>query len=74
MMWLVGLLLGFVALHAFLSLRYNYDWIGTNARKWLLSKKDLSVTDLYPIPQTHYMDRFESYTRIPKMKENIGFG
>jgi hypothetical protein len=71
MVWLIALLLGLVALHAFMSLRYNYDWIGTTVKKWLLPRGELSVTDLYPIPATNYMDRFETYTRIPKMKENV---
>lgn len=71
MVWLIGLLLGLVALHAFLSLRYNYDWIGSNVRKWLVPLSgELSVTDIYPIPEATYMDRFGTHTRIPKMKEN----
>jgi hypothetical protein len=74
MVWLIALLLGFVAIHAFLSLRYNYDWIGENARKWLVPLTgELSVTDLYPIQKPSYMDRFETYTRIPKMKENVRY-
>lgn len=68
--WIVLALLLFVAIHAFLSLRYNYDWIGTNIRKALLPTRDLSVTDLYPIPTVPYMDRIGLYTRVPKMKEN----
>ena len=71
MVWVIGLLLLFVAIHAFLSLRYNYDWIGANVRKFLLPRAGVSVTDLYPIPTAPYMDRFGSYTRIPKMKENV---
>jgi hypothetical protein len=69
--WIILGLLLLVAIHAFLSLRYNYDWIGSKTRQWLLPSSQLSVTDLYPIPTTPYMDRFESYTRIPKMKENV---
>jgi hypothetical protein len=29
-----------------------------------------SVTELYNIPSVPYMDRFEAFTKIPKMKEN----
>ena len=68
--WILLALLAFIALHAFMSMRYNYDWIGSTAKKWLLPKQQMSVTDLYPIPTTPYMDRFGSYTRTPKMKEN----
>jgi bacteriorhodopsin len=71
MVWLVALLLGFVALHAFMSMRYNYDWIGTTVKKMLLPVRERSVVDLYPIPTAPYMDRMGSYTRIPKMKENV---
>jgi hypothetical protein len=70
MAWLIGLLLLLVAIHAFMSLRYNYDWIGANVRKFLVRKEDLSVTELYPIPTVPYMDRMGQYTRTPKMKEN----
>jgi hypothetical protein len=73
MTWLVLLLLLGVAIHGFLSLKYNYDWIGTNVRKMFVPISDRSVTDLYPIPAVPYMDRFESYTRVPKMKENARF-
>lgn len=71
--WLILLLLLGVAIHAFLSLKYNYDWIGANIRKLMIPVRERSVTDLYPIPAVPYMDRFESYTRIPKMKENARF-
>lgn len=68
MAWIIFVLLLIVAIHACMSVRYNYDWIGANVRK--LIPHEMSVTELYPIPSTHYMDRFETYTRIPKMKEN----
>ena len=71
--WIIILLLLFVAIHAFLSLRYNYDWIGANVRKFLIPRESLSVTDLYPIPTVPYMDRFGIYTKIPKMKENVRY-
>jgi hypothetical protein len=71
MVWLIALLLGLVALHAFMRMKYNYDWIGATAKKWLLPKRTDSVTDLYPIPTTPYMDRFGQYTKVPKMKENF---
>ncbi len=71
--WVILLLLVAVALHAFLSLKYNYDWIGANVRKLITPVRSRSVTDLYPIPATPFMDRFEQYTRIPKMKENARF-
>jgi len=72
MVWLIVVLLLVVAIHAFLSLKYNYDWIGTNVKKWVArNTRDLSVTELYPIPTVPYMDRIGSYTRIPKMKENM---
>ena len=73
MSWLLLLLLTGVALHAFLSLKYNYDWIGSNIKKLVIPVRERSVTDLYPIPAAPYMDRFESYTHIPKMKENARF-
>ncbi len=68
--WIILVLLLLVGIHAFLSMRYNYDWIGTKAKQWLIPSS-MSVTDLYPIPTTPYMERFGSYTRIPKMKENV---
>jgi hypothetical protein len=71
MTWLVLLLFGLVILHAFLSLKYNYDWIGVTTKRWLMPRRGTaSVTELYPIPKTPYMDRFGSFTRVPKMKEN----
>jgi hypothetical protein len=74
MAWLILLLLMAVAIHAFLSLRYNYDWIGSNVRKFVGTRAGSdSVTELYDIPAVPYMDRFESFTRIPKMKENVRY-
>ena len=70
MAWLILIMLLVVAIHGFLSLKYNYDWIGHNIKKVFTPINQRSVTDLYPIPPTPYLDRFESYTRIPKMKEN----
>ena len=69
--WIILVLLTFVAIHAFLSLRYNYDWIGSNVKK-LLPRQE-SVTELYPIPAAPFVDRMGVYTRIPKMKENAAF-
>lgn len=67
---LIFVLLMFVIVHSYLSLRYGYDWIGNTVRKMTVNKRDVSITDLYPIPQVPYMDRFGQYTKIPKMKEN----
>jgi hypothetical protein len=67
-------LLGFVVIHAYMSMRYGYDWIGNATRKMIvrsgLAKPSTSVTDLFDIPRVPYMDRFEAFTKIPKMKEN----
>lgn len=73
MAWLILVMLLMVAIHGFLSLKYNYDWIGNNIKKMFTPISQRSVTDLYPIPKTPFMDRFEQYTRIPKMKENARF-
>jgi hypothetical protein len=73
MAWLIILLLLGVAIHGVMSLKYNYDWLGHTIKKVFVPPADQSVTDLYPIPATPYMDRFGSYTRIPKMKENASF-
>jgi len=71
MAWIVLVLLLLVAIHAFMSLRYNYDWIGANVRKFIVPSTPESVVDMFPIPSIPYLDRFGSYTRIPKMKENV---
>ncbi len=73
MAWLILVMLLAVAIHGFLSIKYNYDWIGHNIKKMFTPVRDQSVTDLYPIPNVPFMDRFESYTRIPKMKENARY-
>lgn len=73
MAWIILLLLLGVAIHGYMSLKYNYDWLGYTIKKVFVPPQDQSVTDLYPIPTAPYMDRFESYTRIPKMKENASF-
>lgn len=69
-------LLAFVIIHAYMSMRYGYDWIGSATRKMIVrsglakSSSSPSVTDLFDIPRVPYMDRFEAFTKIPKMKEN----
>ena len=66
-------LLAFVVIHAYMSMRYGYDWIGTTTRKMMVQSgltRSSSVTELYNIPRVPYMDRFEAFTKIPKMKEN----
>ena len=70
---LIFTLLAFVTIHAYMSMRYGYDWIGTSARKLAVrhwNSRNASITDLYPIPRIPYMDRFGQYTKIPKLKEN----
>ena len=67
-------LIAFVVIHAYMSMRYGYDWIGNATRKMMvrsgLTRSSSSVTELYNIPSVPYMDRFEAFTKIPKMKEN----
>ena len=66
-------LLAFVVIHAYMSVRYGHDWIGTTTRKMMVQSgltRSSSVTELYNIPRVPYMDRFEAFTKIPKMKEN----
>ena len=64
-------LLAFVVIHAYMSVRYGHDWIGNATRKMMIrsgmTRSSSSVTEMFDIPQTPYMDRF---TKIPKMKEN----
>lgn len=68
---IIFLLVSFVVIHAYLSFRFGYDWIGYTARKMVANRKgSSSITELYPIPRVPYMDRFGEYTKIPKMKEN----
>jgi hypothetical protein len=67
-------LLGFVVIHAYMSMRYGYDWIGNSARKMIRRMNPnamTSVTDLYNIPKMPYMDRFGEFTNVPKKKENV---
>ena len=66
-------LLAFVVIHAYMSVRYGHDWIGTAARKMAVRSgltRSSSVTELFEIPRTPFMDRFGTFTKIPKMKEN----
>lgn len=67
-------LIAFVVIHAYMSMRYGYDWIGNATRKMMvrsgMTRSSSSVTELYNIPSVPYMDRFEAFTKIPKMKEN----
>ena len=66
-------LIGFVVIHAYMSMRYGYDWIGNATRKMMVRSgltRSSSVTELYTLPRVPYMDRFEAFTKIPKMKEN----
>jgi hypothetical protein len=73
-MWIVvWFLLALVAVHAYMSFRYNYDWIGTTAKRAAIRAfsspgQSASVTEMFDIPQAPYADRFGSYTRIPRMK------
>lgn len=70
---IIAVLLGFVVIHAYMSMRYGYDWIGNSARKLAVRSglaRSQSITDLYSIPKVPYMDRFGAYTNIPKKKEN----
>ena len=66
-------LLAFVLVHAYMSMRYGYDWIGNATRKMMIRSgltRSSSVTEMFDIPQAPYMDRFGQYTNIPKKKEN----
>ena len=69
----IFVLLSFVVIHAYMSMRYGYDWIGVTTRKMMVQSgltRSSSVTELYNIPRTPFMDRFGTFTKIPKMKEN----
>lgn len=61
-----------IILHMYVSLRYQYDWIGQTTKKLFRRKhpEGDSVTDLFPIPSTPYLDRFSEYTKVPRMKHN----
>lgn len=69
---LIGILVLFVLIHSYMSVRYGYDWIGAQTRKVIVRAmtKSNSITELYPIPAVPFMDRFSQYTKIPKMKES----
>lgn len=69
---LIGILVLFVLIHSYMSVRYGYDWIGAQTRKVIARAmtKSNSITELYPIPAVPFMDRFSQYTKIPKMKES----
>jgi hypothetical protein len=56
-----------------MSVRFGYDWIGTQTRRVIAKTmtKSNSITELYPIPAVPFMDRFSEYTKIPKMKESV---
>lgn len=74
-MWVYVILVGVLAivlLHMYMSLRYQYDWIGGTIRKAIHKQHPMgiSVTDQYPIPAVPYMDRFGAYTKVPRMKHN----
>jgi type IV secretory pathway component VirB8 len=77
-MWLVvWFLLALLAVHAYMSMRYNYDWIGTTTKNAVVKAfsspgQQTSVTELFEIPQAPYADRFGTYTRTPRMK-NAGY-
>ena len=69
---IIGILVIAVLIHSYMSVRYGYDWIGTQTRKVIakIMTRTNSITELYPIPAVPYMDRFSEYTKIPKMKES----
>jgi hypothetical protein len=69
---LIGILVLFVIIHSYMSVRYGYDWIGAQTRRVIAKAmtKSNSITELYPIPAVPFMDRFSQYTKIPKMKES----
>ncbi len=69
---IISVLLAFVLIHSYVSMRYGFDWIGNTTRK-VVARSNVSVTDLYSIPAVPYMDRFGQYTKIPKMKENASY-
>lgn len=68
----IGILILFVLIHSYMSVRYGYDWIGAQTRKVIQRAytSSNSVHELYPIPPVPFMDRFSEYTKIPKMKES----
>jgi hypothetical protein len=68
----IGILVILVLIHSYMSVRFGYDWIGTQTRKVIQKAYTTSnsVHELYPIPPVPFMDRFSEYTKIPKMKES----
>lgn len=67
----IGGLVILVLIHSYMSVRYGYDWIGTQTRRVIQKAyTGNSVHQLYPIPPIPFMDRFSEFTKIPKMKEN----
>jgi len=73
---IISILLAFVLIHSYVSMRYGFDWIGNTTQKVIartFNPGTVSVTDLYSIPAVPYMDRFGQYTKIPKMKENATY-
>ena len=69
----IAVLLGFVVIHSYMSIRYGYNWIGNSARKFALRSglaRSQSVTELFDVPRVPYLDRFGQYTNIPRKKEN----
>ena len=68
----LGIALVVILLHMYVSIRYQYDWIGQTTKKFFrrTHPEGPSVTDLYAIPATPYMDRFSEFTKVPRMKHN----
>jgi len=69
----IGVLLGFVVIHSYMSIRYGYNWIGNSARKLAVRSglaRSQSVTELFDVPRVPFMDRFGQYTNVPRKKEN----
>ena len=69
----IAVLLGFVAIHSYMSLRYGYNWIGNSARRLAIRSglvRSQSVTELFDVPKVPYLDRFGQYTNTPRKKEN----
>jgi len=69
----IGVLLGFVVIHSYMSIRYGYNWIGNSARKFAVRTglaRSQSVTELFDVPKVPYLERFGQYTNVPRKKEN----
>lgn len=69
---LMGIAVFMILLHMYMSVRYQYDWMGQTVRKMFhrVHPEGYSVTELLPIPSTPYMDRFSQFTKVPRMKHN----